>query len=119
MDEAIPDPYITKRPCAAARKLLVSQWILVGFLLTLSYKSVLRANMMSTEYEKGIDSIEDMINSNKPLMAAPSMKRLFDTDPTADIKELSKQVSYYELQKLHVVPQKIIDGYGMYCKETV
>ena len=52
MDEAIPDQYITKRSCAAARKLLVSQWILVGFLLTLSYKSVLRANMMSTEYEK-------------------------------------------------------------------
>ena len=110
MDEAIPDHFITKRSCAAARKLLVSQWILLGFLLTLSYKSVLRANMMSTEYEKGIDSIDDMINSKKPLMVISSMKALFVTNPTADIKELSKQVSYYEFKNLRV-PQRILNGY--------
>ena len=115
MDEAIPDHFITKRSCAAARKLLVSQWILLGFLLTLSYKSVLRANMMSTEYEKGIDSIDDMINSKKPLMVISSMRVLFVMDPTADIKELSKQVSYYEFKNLRM-PQKILDGYGIYCK---
>ena len=117
MDEAIPDHYITKRSCAAARKLLVSQWILVGFLITLSYKSVLRANMMTTEYEKGIDSIEDLISSSKPLMVISSMKFLFDMDPTADIKKLSKKVSYYEYKNLRV-PQKIF-GYGMYGKDTV
>ena len=117
MDEAIPDHYITKRYCAASRKLLVSLWIIVGFLLTLSYKSVLRANMMSTEYEKGIDSIEDMINSNKLLMAAPSIKKLFVTDPTADIKELSKHASYYEFNLR--IPREILDGYRIYCKETV
>ena len=118
MDEAIPDHYITKRYCAASRKLLVSLWIIVGFLLTLSYKSVLRANMMSTEYEKGIDSIEDMINSNKPLMVISSMKYFFEMDPTTDIKELAKQVSYYEYKDLRM-PREILDGYAMYCKETI
>ena len=118
MDEAVPDHYITKRSCAAARKLLVSQWILVGFLLTLSYKSVLRANMMSTEYEKGIDSIEEMINSDKPLMVISSMKALFVTNPRADIKELSKQVSYYEFKNLRI-PRKILKGYGKYCKGVI
>ena len=118
MDEAIPDPYITKRPCAAARKLLVSQWILVGFLLTLSYKSVLRANMMTTDYEKGIDSIEELINSKKPLMVISEMKYWFVLDPTADIKALSKQVIFYEYENLRV-PREILDGYGKYCSDTV
>ena len=90
----------------------------MGFFLTLSYKSVLRANMMSTEYEKGIDSIEDLINSKKPLMVISEMKYWFVLDPTADIKALSKHVIFYEYENLRV-PKKILDGYGMYCNETV
>ena len=113
MDEAIMDQYICKSPCAKARKVVISTWILLGFLITISYKSVLRANMMSTEYEKGIDSIEDMIISNKQLMVIRSMKPLFDTDPRTKVIELSKKVKYFDF-KDNRMPQWILDGYSTY-----
>ena len=103
------DRYISKSPCAKARKVVISMWILLGFLITISYKSVLRANMMSTEYEKGIDSIEDMIVSDKQLMAIRSMKPLFDTNPRAKIIELSKKVKYFDFKDMSM-PQWILDG---------
>ena len=112
MDEAIMDQYIHKSPCAKARKVVISMWIVLGFLITISYKSVLRANLMYTEYEKGIDSIEDMIISNKPLLVIRSMKPLFDTDRRPKIIELSKKVKYFDL-KGHL-PEWILDGYSTY-----
>ena len=84
-------------------------WIFLGFLITISYKSVLLANMTSLEYEEGIDSIEDMLNSNKPLMVIRSMKVLFATDPRSQVIELSKNVKYYD--HYHKIPQWILDGY--------
>ena len=106
------DQYICKSPCSKARKVVISMWILLGFLITISYKSVLRANMMSTEYEKGIDSIEDMIISNKQLIAIRSMKPYFDTDPNPKVIELSKKVKYFDFQSLFSIPQFILDGYS-------
>ena len=74
--------------------------------------------MMSTEYEKGIDSIEDMIISDKQLMAIRSMKPFFDTDPNPKVIELSKKVKYFDFQsRFHnsiSIPQFILDGYSTY-----
>ena len=116
MDEAIMDNYIRKRPCAEARKLLVVLWILTGFLLTICYKSVLLANMMSIEYEKGIDTIDDMINSKKTLMVIRTMEPRFAMNPPPRMKELSKQVQYFDFDKSLKVPQHIFDGYAFYSK---
>ena len=69
--------------------------------------------MMSTEYEKGIDSIEDMIISNKQLMVIRAMKPLFDTDPQPKIIELFKKVKYFDLNNIRV-PEWILDGYSTY-----
>ena len=66
--------------------------------------------MTSLEYEEGIDSIEDMLNSNKPLMVIRSMKVLFATDPRPQIIELSKNVKYYDFETTKI-PQWILDGY--------
>ena len=55
--------FINERKCSKARLLLVCVWLLAGFLLTISYKSVLRSMMMTVEYEKTIDNLEDMIMS--------------------------------------------------------
>ena len=112
IDEAIMDQYICKTPCAGARKIIVCMWILFGFLITISYKSVLLANMTSIEYEKGIDSIEDMLNSNKPLMVISSMKVNFDTSAIQKVQELSERNKYYELVR-GKVPEWILDGYEM------
>ena len=124
IDESIMNNYIRKKHCAEARKLLVIQWVFIGFLLTISYKSVLLANMMSVEYEKGIDTIDDMINSKKPLMVIRSMEPAFVTDPRPKVIELSKQVQYYDfdiqvnswrrLGRLAKVPQWILNGQALY-----
>ena len=104
------DHYICKTPCAKARKIIVCMWILLGVLLTISYKSVLLAKMTYIEYEKGIDSIEDMLNSNKPLMVIHSMKPLFETATLPQIIELSTRVQYYSMER-GKVPEWILDGY--------
>ena len=112
MDEAILDQYVYKTPCAKARKIIVWLWILLGFLLTISYKSVLLANMTSVEYEKGIDSIEDMLYSTKPLMVIRSMKALFATDPRSQVNELSKKIHYFDFDASGSrIPRQILHGY--------
>ena len=111
MDEAILDQYVYKTPCAKARKIIVWLWILLGFLLTISYKSVLLANMTSVEYEKGIDSIEDMLYSTKPLMVIRSMKALFATDPRSQVNELSKKIQYFDFDASGSrIPRQILHG---------
>ena len=114
MDESIVNKYIFKRHCAYARKVLVVEWILMGFLLSISYKSVLLANMMSVVYEKGINSIDDMINSKKPLLVIQSMEPLFVTDLRPNIIELSKQVQYFNFDKFKKVPQWVVNGYAFF-----
>ena len=37
-------------------------WLLVGYLLTISYSSVLRAMLMSIYYEDRIDTTDDMLS---------------------------------------------------------
>ena len=39
--------------------------MIVGFLLAISYKSVLRAMLMKTYYEDTIDTIDDMLDSTR------------------------------------------------------
>ena len=66
--------------------------------------------MTYPQYEKPIDSVEDMLNSDKPLMVIRSMKFLFDTDPHPQVKKLSKQVTYYDFE-MKKIPQEILNGY--------
>ena len=66
--------------------------------------------MTYPQYEKPIDSVEDMLNSDKPLMVIRSMKFLFDTDPRPQVKKLSKQVTYYDFE-MKKIPQEILNGY--------
>ena len=116
MDESIADKYICKRHCANARKVLIVEWILMGFLLSISYKSVLLANMMSVKYDEGINTIDDMINSKKPLMVIRSMETLFVTDPRPKVIELSKQIQYFDFGKFKKVPQWVVNGYAFYIQ---
>ena len=51
IDEAQEDSYIARRSCSRAREILIMKWMLVGFLMTISYKSVLRVMMMRIEYD--------------------------------------------------------------------
>ena len=114
MDEAILDQYLYKSPSAKARKIIVCLWIFLGFLITTSYKSVLLANMTYRGYEKGIDTIEDMLNSGKPLMLIRSMDNFFDNDPRTQVNELAKNFKFFDFvrnEKSSGIPQWVIDGY--------
>ena len=41
-------------------------WLLVSFLLGVSYSGVLRASLISPEYTKAMETIEDIVNSGLP-----------------------------------------------------
>ena len=98
IDEAQEDSYIARRSCSKARKLLVMKWMVVGFFFSISYKSVLRAMMIKIEYGKTIDTIDDMLQSEMPLMIASDtpLLALLETDPRKKVKALSEKVEWYE-----------------------
>ena len=89
--------YISERKCSRARSLLVLKWTVLGFLLTISYKSVLRAMMMKVEYENTIDTIDDMLLSERKFLVAgdTQLRYLVEGDPRMKVKQLVKQVKYY------------------------
>lgn len=88
--------YISERKCSRARSLLVLKWTVLGFLLTISYKSVLRAMMMKVDYEDTIDTIDDMLLSGRKLLVAgdTGLKFLIKGDPRMKVKQLAKQVEF-------------------------
>ena len=70
------------------------KWMVVGFFFSISYKSVLRAMMIKIEYEKTIDTIDDMLQSEMPLMMASDVffQYLLETDPRKKVKALSEKI---------------------------
>ena len=79
--------------------MLVLKWTVLGFLLAISYKSVLRAIMMKTEYDDTIDTIDDMLNSEKQFMLASDvaiLQELVRTDPRKQVQILAEDAEYYE-----------------------
>ena len=90
--------------------------MIVGFLLTTSYKSVLRAMLMKVYYEETIDSIDDMLKSERSLMAAIDtlVPTLLASDPREKVKELAKRVSFYKFESgRHSDRKHIYDGYNL------
>ena len=73
------------------------KWMVIGFFLAISYKSVLRAMMIRIDYDKTIDTIEDMVQSGLPIMLPENTKMpvFLKTDPREGIKTLKKQVQFY------------------------
>ena len=95
IDEAQSDKYIQKRPCTRAREMLVLMWLIFGYILTISYKSVLRSNLIHIEYENPIDSIEDALQSQKQIFAASDLG--FSRDQRTRVQELKKRIKRYDL----------------------
>ena len=73
------------------------KWMVIGFFLAISYKSVLRAMMIRIDYDKTIDTIEDMVQSGLPIMIPENtqLPELLKTDPRNGIKTLKMQVQFY------------------------
>ena len=78
------------------REFLVLQWILFSFCLTVSYKSVLLATLVSIEYEKPIDTVADMLNSDKEIVgpAATTLPMQLKHDPRESVRRLSSRIKF-------------------------
>ena len=93
--------YISERKCSRARTLLVLKWAVLGYLLSISYKSVLRAMMMKVEYEDTIETIEDMLRSDRKFMAAGDtyQRFLLMGDPRKTVQKLAKETNWFNASK--------------------
>ena len=99
------------RPCAKAREVLVLKWLIVGFILTISYKSVLLGNMIKIKYEKGIDSVDDVLHSNKKVAIHSNtpLTKMLDVDTREEIHQLRKRFAYFVSEK-GINPQWVTKG---------
>ena len=54
--------------------------------------------MMSTEYDDTIDTIDDMLQSERQFMVAGDtrLRQLIETDPRPKFKTLAKEVNYFD-----------------------
>lgn len=115
IDESQDHNHINNRACAKSRQVLLLTWLVVGFFISMCYKSVLLANMVNNEYEKPIDTIDDILLSGLPYYVAGNTGGpvLFNTDPRDSVKQLlEKQVEYYNLTATtNQVPRYVKDGY--------
>ena len=89
--------YALKHSGSNAKKWIIFKWMLVGFLLTISYKSVLRAMLMNVYHENTIDTIDDMLESDRSFLIASdtNTKDLVLLDPRIKVQQLAKRVVYF------------------------
>ena len=100
MDEAVPDKFIynNKKPCSKARISLVAAWLVLGYLITMSYKSVLRASLVSIHYEKPMETLEDLLVTDRKIlmMANTSTEIMMRTDPRPNMQQLAKKITWIQ-----------------------
>ena len=100
IEENQEDHYISKKSGAKARVVLVLIWIVAGFLLSISYKSVLRSHMIHIQYENPIDSVEDLLKTDLPVFmgASGAMAKLMAGDRRQKMIEMNRRVKHYKVE---------------------
>ena len=100
IEENQEDHYISKNSGAKARVVLVLIWIVAGFLLSISYKSVLRSNLIHIQYENPIDSVEDLLKTDLPVFvgASGAMAKLMAGDRRQKMIEMNRRVKHYKVE---------------------
>ena len=107
VDEAVEDKHISINSGYRARILLIMVWLLTGFLVTSGYKSVFLSTLVSIEYERPIDTIQDMLLTEKPIIVDTSIKQIYiSNDPRNSIKELDAKFTFYNATN-GVVPEEV------------
>ena len=100
IEENQEDHYISKKSGAKARVVLVLIWIVSGFLLSISYKSVLRSNLIHIQYEHPIDSVEDLLKTDLQVFvgASGAMPKLMAGDRRQKMIEMNRRVKHYKVE---------------------
>ena len=88
------------------------KWMFIGFFLAISYKSFLRAMMIRIDYDKTINTIDDILLSGLPIMIASNTQvpDLLENDPREPIKALREKVKFYNLINYGRVPDWVDEG---------
>ena len=106
--------YIIQNDCSKARKFLVFWWLLIGYMLTTSYGSVLRSQLMKIHYEEKIDYIDDMLGrTGMRVMVAvdTAIPQLLQSDPRENVIELNqKMVDFYNFTDQGRIPDWVEKG---------
>ena len=110
VDAAVEDRHISIKSGFRARNLLLSVWLLTGFLITSGYKSVLLSTLISIEYEKPIDSLEDILKTDKAIIVESSTESLYlSNDPRDSINELRGKITLYHVTD-GLVPENVTNS---------
>ena len=102
--------------CAKSKKLLLIQWIVLAFLISAAYRSVLLAIIVTPAYEETIDNLDDLLLTDKQILVPSGTKtsKLLRKDPKADIRTLHEKVKFYnKIDGKH--PQSVLEGYVRLC----
>ena len=90
--------YAFQKSPSHARSLIVIKWIVVAFLLTTSYKSILLALMTNVYYEQTVDNIDEMVASGRTLWVASdtAIPFLLASDPRDKVQQMAKGAKSYK-----------------------
>ena len=91
--ENIGDSYVYMKKQSRARKLLIIIWMVLAWFLSVSYMSVLLSKLVSLEYEKPIETVEDMLSCKHPIYVHPSVAFALKKDMRERVQQLAKKVT--------------------------
>ena len=96
-----------------ARDVVVLKWAIMGLILCASYKGILLSKLINIEYEKSIDSIDDVLRSEKPVavLGASGIVNLLKSDPRKKVKEIVNRLKPYTLEAAQRRPMWVVNGY--------
>ena len=92
MDDNVDGAYIHKKNQAQARKLFILIWMFLSFIISVAYTSVLLTTLVSTEYEKPIDTVQDLIRTDKPIYTDQTSAVWMNSDPRESVGQFAKKV---------------------------
>ena len=105
---------IIESSSSKAKILIILTWIICGYVLTLSYESVLRAMLMKTYYEKKIDSIDDVLATERKVRVLDGIwLDIMESDPRPKVRDLAKRAKTWspELSQRDLGIEWLVKGY--------
>ena len=114
IDESLDQKFVNITACAKARQVLLVKWLVLGFCLTLCYKSVLLSNMVDIGFEKTIDTVEDALDSGKLFVVPENTdvpSKIHESNRT-NVRKLANQMKLFNMSfgSRKQFPQWAYDG---------
>ena len=93
------------------RKWVIMQWLVLGNILILGYKSTLLSTLIPIRYESAIDSLGDMAMSGLSLIipSATTIDKLISTDPRQTMVEIYKRGYFFSIPMNYSTFQMVQD----------